>query len=117
MVHAQQNTPPGLILPGSDLTIFMEKLRLVNDSHGDMQAVLAMAAQNCPEDCWNYKPMIELYFDKLLEFLRSLNEIRDDSLRNYIFVFQLSTNDTKTEYIDHEKPTMLRWVHISTSIF
>lgn len=112
---AQQNFPPGVILPGSDINKITENSILFdnnNDINKKLQAVSATCTRNGLKANWFSKTKAEAYFDSLLKILESLNDFY--GWEDKVLVFQLITaNGRKTEYIGHENPEKAKWVNIS----
>lgn len=112
MEQAQQNFPPDVILPGSDITAITDNFNLFDDDgNEDMRVVSAMTMENSLKASWHAKVKVKYYFENLLKILKSLNEFYD--WKDQVFVFRLSTaNGLKIEYIDHENAEMEKWVNI-----
>lgn len=111
--HAQQNIPPGVILPGNDMNKIMKNLILSDgDTSENIRVVSAVTTQNCAEASWRLKPTIQMYFVNLLKILKLLNEFYD--WKDQDLVCRLNAaNGTKAEYIDHKNPKeMTKWVNI-----
>lgn len=111
---AQQNFPPSVILPGSDINTITDNLILFdnnNDTNEKLRAVCATCMGNCLKASWNSKSQVQAYFDNLLKILELLNAF--DDWEDQVLVFRLITvNGKKTEYIDHENPEKPKWVNI-----